>query len=157
VPAFRGRNSGIERFFFGGVVLAAACLDLRPDSASGGEAVQISEAWVPAASGVGIDVPLLMTIKNSSDDADSLLRVRCPIANFSEKHTVDRGEGSPAMRAISSIPVAPRTVVVLKPDQYHLMLVQTRQPLVAGETFNCSVVFQKAGTVETEVHIKQLP
>jgi periplasmic copper chaperone A len=35
--------------------------------------------------------------------------------------------------------------------------VQTRQPLVAGETFNCSVVFQKAGTVETEVHIRQLP
>jgi periplasmic copper chaperone A len=61
------------------------------------------------------------------------------------------------MRAISSIPVAPRTVVVLKPDQYHLMLVQTRQALVAGETFNCSVVFQKAGTVETEVRIKQLP
>jgi hypothetical protein len=157
VPAFRSRNSRIERFFFAGVVLAAVCLDLRVDSASGSEALQISEAWVPAASKVGIDVPLLMTIKNGSDDADSLLRVRCPIANFSEKHTVDRGEGSPAMRAISSIPVAPRTVVVLKPDQYHLMLVQTRQPLVAGETFNCSVVFQKAGTVETEVHIKQLP
>ena len=157
VPAFRSRNPRIERFFFAGVVLAAACLDLRPDSSSGSEALQISEAWVPAASQVGIDVPLLMTIKNGSDDADSLLRVRCPIANFSEKHTVDRGEGSPAMRAISSIPVAPRTVVVLKPDQYHLMLVQTRQPLVAGETFNCSVVFQKAGTVETEVHIKQLP
>jgi copper(I)-binding protein len=157
VPAFRSRNSRIERFFFGGVLLAATCLGLRPNSASGSEAVQVFEAWVPAASRVGIDVPLLMTIKNGSDDADSLLRVRCPIANFAEKHTVDRGEGSPAMRAISSIPVAPRTVVVLKPDQYHLMLVQTRQPLVAGETFNCSVVFQKAGTVETEVHIKQSP
>jgi periplasmic copper chaperone A len=109
---------------------------------------------VPAANRIGIDVPLLMTIKNSSDDADSLLRVRCPVANFAEKHTVDRGEGSPAMRAISSIPVAPRTRLVLEPDQYHLMLLQTRQPLVAGETFNCSVDFKKAGTIETEVHVR---
>ena len=28
------------------------------------------------------------------------------------------------------------------------------QPLVAGETFSCSVVFQKAGTIETEVHVR---
>jgi copper(I)-binding protein len=141
-------SSRVERFFFSGAAPVAACLGVRPIAASGGEALQISEAWVPAANRSGIDVPLLMTIKNSSDDADWLLRVRCPVANFAEKHTVDRGEGSPAMRAISSIPV------VLKPDQYHLMLLQTRQPLVAGETFSCSVVFQKAGTIETEVHVR---
>ena len=154
MPEVRGLSSRVERFFFSGAALVAACLGVRPIAASGSEALQISEAWVPAANRIGIDVPLLMTIKNSSDDADSLLRVRCPVANFAEKHTVDRGEGSPAMRAISSIPVAPRTGLVLKPDQYHLMLLQTRQPLVAGETFSCSVVFQKAGTIETEVHVR---
>ena len=123
---------------------------------SGGEAVKISNAWV-AAEQVGGNVALSMTIKNEADVADALLRVRCPVANFSEKHTVDRGEGSPAMRAIPSIPIAASSTTVLKPDAYHVMLLQTRQTLAAGEAFNCSIVFQKAGTIETEVKVHGLP
>jgi copper(I)-binding protein len=139
---------------FGSAALFLACLILDPKNAVGDEALQITDAWVPASSQTGIDVPLSMTIANASDSADSLVRVRCPVANFADKHTVDRGEGSPAMRAISAIPVAARSGAVLKPDQNHLMLLQTRQPLIAGETFRCTVIFQKAGTIETEVRVR---
>jgi copper(I)-binding protein len=124
---------------------------------AGGEAVKISDAWVHAATQVGGDVALSMTIKNEADVADALLRVRCPVANFSEKHTVDRGEGSPAMHAIHSIPIAAGSTTVLKPDAYHVMLLQTRHTLCAGEAFNCSIVFQKAGTIDTEVKVHGLP
>jgi periplasmic copper chaperone A len=124
---------------------------------AGGEAVKISDAWVHAATQVGGDVALSMTIKNEADVADALLRVRCPVANFSEKHTVDRGEGSPAMHAIPSIPIAAGSTTVLKPDAYHVMLLQTRHTLCAGEAFNCSIVFQKAGTIDTEVKVHGLP
>jgi len=37
------------------------------------------------------------------------------------------------------------------------MLLQTRQKLADGETFTCAVVFQKAGTRETEVQISRAP
>jgi periplasmic copper chaperone A len=121
------------------------------------EAIRISDAWVHAADQVGGNVTLSMTIKNEADTADALTRVRCPAANFSEKHIVDRGEGAPAMRPIASIPIAANTITVLKPDTYHVMLLQTRQALVAGEAFNCSIVFQKAGTIETEVKVRALP
>jgi periplasmic copper chaperone A len=121
------------------------------------EAVKISQAWVPPAERVGGDIPLLMTIKNDADTADTLVRVRCPIANFSEKHIVDRGEGAPAMRAIPAIPIAANSTIVLKPDGYHVMLLQTRQALAEGETFTCAVVFQKAGTIETEVRVSRSP
>ncbi len=124
---------------------------------SGGEAVKISDAWVHADEQVGGNVALSMTIKNEAEVADALLRVRCPVANFSEKHTVDRGEGSPAMRAIPSIPIAASSTTVLKPDAYHVMLLQTRQILATGEAFNCSIVFQRAGTIETEVKVHGLP
>jgi hypothetical protein len=124
---------------------------------AGGEAIKITDAWVHAAEQAGGNVALSMTIKNEADVADALLRVRCPVANFSEKHTVDRGEGSPAMRAIPSIPIAAGSTTVLKPDAYHVMLLQTRQMLAAGEAFNCSIVFQKAGTIETEVKVHGLP
>jgi periplasmic copper chaperone A len=64
------------------------------------------------------------------------------------KHTVDR-EGSPPMRAIPSIPIAAGSTTLLKPDAYRVMLLQTRHTLAAGEAFNCSIVFQKAGTIDT--------
>jgi copper(I)-binding protein len=151
VREFRNRRFRFERLF-GNAALVLVYL-IHPKIAVGGEALQITDAWVPATSRAGSDVPLSMTINNASDNPDSLLRARCPVANFSEKHTVDRGEGAPAMRAISAIPIAARTGAVLKPDQFHLMLLQTRQPLVAGETFRCTVTFQKAGTIETEVRV----
>jgi copper(I)-binding protein len=57
------------------------------------------------------------------------------------------------MRAIASIPLAADSTVTLKPDGYHVMLLQTRQ-LGVGERFKCSVDFQKAGTIETEVQVR---
>lgn len=142
-----------------GLLIAAMSLLLASGSiAHGGEGtLKVAEAWVPVTGKVGTDVPLLLTVRNESDVADALLRVRCPVSNFSEKHTVDRGEGAPAMRVIRSIPIAAGGTTVLKPAGFHVMLLQTRQPLAAGEKFTCSIAFEKAGTVETEVIVRTLP
>ena len=136
--------------------LGFACLFFTPVQVFGaqGEGLVVSDAWVPAADEVGRDLPLLVAIRNEADFPDALMRVRCPVANFFEKHTVDRGEGSPAMRPISSIPVPASSTVVLKPDAYHVMLLQIRQPLAVGEHFKCTLVFQKAGSIETEVEVR---
>jgi periplasmic copper chaperone A len=120
---------------------------------AGSESLKITDAWVPAAEKSGGDVPLLMTIRNDSSSPDALMRVRCAAANFSEKHTVDRGEGAPAMRAIASIPLAADSTITLKRDGYHVMLLQTRQ-LGIGDRFTCLIDFQKAGTIEREVQVR---
>jgi copper(I)-binding protein len=117
----------------------------------------VTSARVPASDEIGVDLPLLMTIRNDAAEADAILRVRCPFANFSEKHTVDRGEGAPAMREVKSIPIPQNQTIELKRDGFHVMLLQTRQKLVDGETYTCAVVFQKAGTRETEVQISRTP
>ena len=85
--------------------LVAVGLWLTPGFAAAGDALQVTNAHVPASDEIGIDLPLLMTIRNDAAEADAILRVRCPFANFSERHTVDRGEGAPAMRAVKSIPI----------------------------------------------------
>jgi periplasmic copper chaperone A len=149
-----GLHRNIRRLASGMLGLAAV-ITVSPAAAD--EAIKISDAWVHAADQVGGNVALSMTIKNEAEVADALMRVRCPVANFSERHAVDRGEGAPAMRPIPSIPIAAGTTTVLKPDAYHVMLLQTRQTLVAGEAFNCSIVFQKAGTIETEVKVHEKP
>ena len=119
-----------------------------------GEGLIVSDAWVPSTNEVGRDVPLLVAIRNETDSPDALMRVRCPVANFFEKHTVDRGEGAPAMRPISSIPIRAGGTTVLKPTEYHVMLLQIRQPLAVGGRFNCTLIFQKAGALETEVEVR---
>jgi periplasmic copper chaperone A len=145
---------GRSRFLALGLVAGVA---LTPGFVAAGDALQVTNARVPASDEIGIDLPLLMTIRNDAAVADAILRVRCPFANFSVKHTVDRGEGAPAMREVKSIPVPETRTIELKPDGYHVMLLQTQQKLADGETFTCAVVFQKAGTRETEVQISRAP
>ena len=145
---------GRSRFLALGLV---GGLGLTPDFAAADDALQVTSARVPASDQMGIDLPLLMTIRNDTAEADALLRVRCPFANFSEKHTVDRGEGAPAMREVKSIPVPANKTIELMRDGFHVMLLQTRQKLVDGATFTCAIVFQKAGTKETEVQVSRMP
>jgi len=136
-------------------VVAIVALAFPDPGLAQGEGFTVTDAWVPAVDEVGRDVPLLMTIRNLTNAPDALMRVRCPIANFSERHIVDRGEGAPAMRSIASIPIAASSTIILRANEYHVMLLQTRQPLHVGERFKCSVVFQRAGTMETEVEVRR--
>ena len=94
-----------------------------------------------------------MMIANRSDAPDSLVRVRCPVADFAEKHATDRGEGGFAMREVKAIAIPAGGTVTLAPKGFHLMLLHTKQALEPGETFTCSVVFQKAGPVSVEVTV----
>ncbi|BAM91811.1 conserved hypothetical protein [Bradyrhizobium oligotrophicum S58] len=137
--------------------VAALLVSMTPAPAAAGEGLTLSEAWVPAAPEVGRDIPLLITVKNETSAPEALLRVRCPIANFSERHTVDRGEGAPAMRSIPNIPIPAGSTLVLLPTAYHVMLLQTREPLEPGKRFTCTIVFQKAGSIETEVEVRKSP
>jgi len=146
-----------DRSGFFAIGLVVAGFWLTPVSATAGDVLQVTNARVAPSGEIGIDTPLAMTIKNDAAEADALLRVRCPFANFSEKHTVDRGEGAPSMRAIKSIPIPENKTTELKHDGYHVMLLQTRQKLVSGEKFTCAITFQKAGTKETEVQVSQTP
>ena len=116
-------------------------------------AIEVSNAWTPVSAQTRVDAPLYMTIANHGDGPDSLVRVRCPVADFAEKHVTDRGEGGLAMREVKAIAVPPGAVVTLAPRGAHLMLLHTKQALQAGETFTCSVVFQKAGAVPVEVTV----
>lgn len=142
---------------FGGAWLIALTMLGAAAAFAAEQRLSLAGAWVPNTFEVGRDIPLHVTIRNDTDSPDALVRARCPIANFSEKHTVDRGEGAPAMRTISAIPIPSGGEVALQPTGYHVMLLQTREPLEVGRKFTCTLVFQKAGSIETEVEVRQSP
>lgn len=134
-------------------VLAGLLAAMPAMAARAQSAIEVSNAWTPASAQARVDAPLYMMIANRSDGPDSLVRVRCPVADFAEKHATDRGEGGYAMREVKAIAIPAGATVTLAPRGFHLMLLHTKQALQPGETFTCSVVFQKAGAVPVEVAV----
>ena len=139
------------------VFAVAAALGVTPARAEDAAALRITAASVPAADKTGGDIPLALTIVNDAAEADALLRVSCPFVNFAEKHTTDRGEGAPSMRVIRALPIPPKATTDLNGEGNHVMLLQVRQKLAAGEKLGCSVTFQRAGKLEVEVEVRGAP
>ena len=116
--------------------------------------ILLSRAWAPAPAKQGDDTPLYMTIANNGDVPDSLIRARCPFATFTEEVAVDSGgEGSPSTREVKAIPIPARKKTVLQPGGWHIVLLQTTQPLHAGQILGCTLTFRKAGERLVEVTI----
>ena len=135
------------------LICLAAAFAASPAIAADATSLTVTDAWSPAAADIRTDVALYMTIANKAPEADELLRIRCPVALFSEKRTTDYGEGAPSAREIKTIPVAAGETLVLAPGKYHVMLLETTQPLKEGQAFSCTVAFRKAGNQQVEVKV----
>ena len=134
----------------GVALLGMGLLGAPAFAAAGG--LSVEGAWVPPSE-AGVDIGLYMTVKNDGDEPDALLRASCPFANFSEKRTVDVGEGGLANRAIPNIPVAAHSTLTMTAKTYHVGLLQTRDKLTEGQSFTCNLSFRKAGPMEVKVTV----
>jgi copper(I)-binding protein len=135
--------------------LAASACVISSSVPSIAAEVSVTKAWVAPTDAVGGEAVLAMTVTNDGADADALVRAACPFANFSEKRTIDHGEGAPAKRAIPNIPLPPHTAVTMAETGYHVALLQVRDKLVEGATFTCSLRFRNAGSMDVEVRVSR--
>jgi copper(I)-binding protein len=142
-------------FYWMNSAAVALCLGCVPAVAGD---IDVLHASVAPTERVGSDIPLHLTVMNRAAEADSLVRFRCPFANFSERVTVDKGgEGPPSKRPVQTIAVKASGETALTPEGMHVMLLQIRQPLAAGERFTCSASFRKAGAVDVPVEVRAGP
>jgi copper(I)-binding protein len=131
----------------------AALAWLAAAGAAQAEDIVVSDAWTPPNAEVGSDAVLGMVVTNDAADADALVRVSCPVANFSEKRQIDIGEGGKSARAIHDIPIAAKSKLVLNAAGFHVALLQTREKLEQGQEFQCTVSFRRAGAVQVPVRV----
>jgi periplasmic copper chaperone A len=117
--------------------------------------IAVTGAWTAPNVEIGSDAVLGMVVTNDGADPDALLRVSCPVANFSEKRQIDIGEGGKSAREIHEIPIAANSKVTLNGEGFHVALLQTRRKLEEGEQFPCSVSFRRAGTIQVQVRVLQ--
>jgi periplasmic copper chaperone A len=149
-----GRPSGAGgRCCAAAVVALALCLATGAGAAFAGD-VTVTKAWVAPTDQIGADAVLSLKLANGGED-DALLRVSCPFANFSEKRTIDHGEGAPSKRVIPNIAVPAHGEVTLVETGDHVALLQVREPLVEGASYTCNLSFRKAGPIAVPVKISR--
>jgi copper(I)-binding protein len=92
-----------------------------------------------------------MTLINTGSEPDRLIGGSAEVSESLEIHEMQIVNGVAMMRQVNpGISLKPGASVILKPFAHHLMLMDLKQPLQAGQTIKGRLVFEKAGTVEVE-------
>lgn len=120
--------------------------------------VSVSNAWsratAPGQSSAGVWFSI-----TSKEDA-KLLAASSPLAGTTQLHTMSHEHGMMKMRAIESLDLPAGKAVELAPGGNHVMLLDLKQPLKAGDhvPLKLSVQFadKRKVTLEVEAEVKAL-
>ena len=96
------------------------------------------------------------TLDNVGNATDRLLRASTPVAGGVVLHQMAQRDGMMVMRAVPSLEVIPGGRLELSPGGYHLMLIELKQPLKAGEQFPLVMTFEHTGTVTATVLVEDM-
>ena len=124
--------------------------------AQGASPLRIEQPFARATAPTARAGGAYMTIVNSGATADRLLRVESSAAARAELHTVIKEGDVMRMREVAGIDVPANGKATLAPGGFHVMLMELKAPLKAGDTAALTLVFEKAGRVEVAVPILPL-
>ncbi|KAB2861260.1 MAG: copper chaperone PCu(A)C [Bauldia sp.] len=98
-----------------------------------------------------------LTITNTGDAPDRLIAVSSPDVGQAEIHEMKVADGVMTMRPLENGPEIPaHGTVTLAPGGIHLMFIGLKAPFVAGGELPVTLTFEKAGPVETFLHIEPI-
>lgn len=136
--------------------LALAAMALAPHGHAqvaefGTGKIKIVAPWTratPESSKVGGG---FMTLINTGSEPDRLVGGSTEVSGGLEIHEMHIVNGVAMMRQVNpGITLKPGASVVLKPFSHHLMMMDLKQPLKAGQKIKGTLVFEKGGSVEIE-------
>ena len=96
-----------------------------------------------------------MKIENKGA-ADQLIAASSPVAGEMQLHTMAMDGNVMKMREVKAIEVPANGSVDLKPGGLHLMFMDIKSPLKAGESVPVKLKFQKAGEIEIKVPVRDM-
>jgi periplasmic copper chaperone A len=95
-------------------------------------------------------------VENASLIPDKLIGVASPAAGSAEMHQMAMEGGVMKMRAVPVLEIPPRGKLELKPGGYHLMLLDLKQPMRAGDKVPLTLTFQNAGSIVVSVEVEAM-
>lgn len=139
---------------------ALAIVAVRLTNAVEPQAAEISlaDAWARPTIGRSVTGAVYLKIHNATQADDRLTGVRTPASEKAEIHISTNENGIMRMRHLSEgVPVPAGEIVLLEPGARHVMLIGVKKPLVKGQTFPLTLVFEKAGEIEMSVAVNVMP
>lgn len=95
-----------------------------------------------------------LTVDNAGNTVERLVHASTPIAAGVALHQMALEDGVMKMRAVPSLEVIPGARLELSPNGYHLMLLDLKQSLKAGERFPLTLTFEHGGTILISVSVE---
>lgn len=133
-----------------------ACSGLFALAANAVSATEIASPWVrPTAPGAKVGGAFMTLL--GGKEADRVVSASSPAAEAVELHTHIMEGGIAKMRPVPAIDLPAGGRVELKPGGLHLMLINLKAPLKAGESIPLKLRFEKAGEIEIKVPVAKQP
>ncbi|KMO28821.1 copper chaperone [Methylobacterium variabile] len=118
-----------------------------PASVKAGD-LTITGPWIRATPGGAKVAGGYLQVTNTGTEPDRLVSAAIPLAARGEIHQMAMDKGVAKMAPVEAgLVIKPGETVVLKPGGYHLMFMDLKGPVKAGDTLEGSLTFARAGTV----------
>jgi copper(I)-binding protein len=115
--------------------------------------LRIDHPFARATPGGARNGGVYLSVENRGDQADRLVGVSTPVAH-AELHQMSMDGGVMRMRVVDGVEVKPGGRLTLQPGGYHVMLMDLKRPLQAGDSFPLTLGFEKAGSIEVSVVVE---
>lgn len=144
------------------LVVSFIALTASAQAQTGNPGVRVESAWARSApmmeggkgkagSGNGA---IYVTLANAGKERDALIAAASDAAVAVELHESYQDMGMMMMRPVKRIDIPAGGKVEMKPGGYHIMLLNLKRELKAGQTVNLTLQFQKAGKLPVHVEIR---
>ena len=134
------------------VAYAAACT--RREAAESD--LEISSVYITEPV-MGERTAMYFNVVNHGSVADHLLAVSTPIAGLTEIHRTVADGGMMRMEPVESLRVSPGQELHLAPGGYHVMLLELKEHIGAGDAVEATLGFRRAGEVPVQARVISLP
>jgi copper(I)-binding protein len=131
--------------FILGIIVAAWAI-VSPAMAETVNGIEVTEVWARV---FGDETSIYVTIVNHTQNDDALLSVTSPRADRMTLQRVSVKKMKANRRGLDSIRVPAMGKVRLRPGGQYIAIEQLREPLRPGESIPVTLIFRKAGQVET--------
>ena len=99
---------------------------------------------------------IFMVIRNQGAKDVKLVSAESTVSKAVELHTVIEEGGMKKMRPVANIPVKAQGETVLKPGDYHVMLIGLKQPLKEGEEIPFTLKFDDGSSQSLKGPVRKI-
>jgi hypothetical protein len=112
-----------------------------------GNNIKVEDAWM-RTNASGMATALFFTVNNSGDRPDTLYKVTSDISDEIEIHESYKKGDAMGMRAVDMVIINPNSTFQFKPRSFHVMILELKKDIRAGDKADFTLHFKKAGKIK---------